>query len=330
MPWEIIECSDGAFEVNRLGVELIMRSFVRADSMRKNARTQVEHHVFGPDLHSVEIDFGAVRTDVDSSSPVFVKDFFDKLAGGWPMREGINSLVELRDVTRRHQASLEEKQRAAQHQTMLNIDQSVERGETAKAVAEGVRDLCGEALLVGATMLSGGAAALVITGGATLKGVGKFQDTNHVGEAVVETASNLLFGFVGLGVDALELKGAAKVVMTFTISQNQGLLDVARSSWEGKTVLQSFGTGGKTFGLDPSVEMAVKALLPKGSLWAVPIISAVKWGAGKAIDAATAPKAAPPAAENRPKIPPLADTGVADQAFIDQTVARRFHPSSRP
>lgn len=333
MPWEIVEGANCELsEVNRAGVELIMRSFLRADSMLRNAATKTETHFFGPDLVSVEVDFKKVRADVDANAPAFVDDFFTRLRQGMRRADAVQFLADLREQTRELDADLKQKQRTAQHQTMTNISTSVDRGETALPVLEAVRDMSAEGLMVGATMLTGGAALAVIGAGATLKGVAKYQDTGHVGEAVVEGTANLVYGVIGMGVDSLELKGTEKVVMTFVVSQNEGLIDTARSNAFGNTALQSFKDGGKTFISDPTIDLVVKDVAFKGkaSLWVVPIVAGAKWATGKILaPAKDTPKPAGQAGAALPRRLTLIDSAIADQEFIERTVLRSFAPVSR-
>ena len=83
MPWDIIECMDGAFE--------IIRSSVQAESILANSSVEIETHVFGPDLHSVTTDWTKVRAGTDSRFDSEYREFFLRLAN----RFTGNSAIEL-------------------------------------------------------------------------------------------------------------------------------------------------------------------------------------------------------------------------------------------
>ncbi len=67
-----------------------------------------------------------------------------------------------------------------------------------EAAAKFVRDTANTALVSLSAVATGGTALALLGGGATLKGVGKYQDTGSIGAAGVEVTFELLFGVINL------------------------------------------------------------------------------------------------------------------------------------
>jgi nucleotide-binding universal stress UspA family protein len=335
MPWEIIECSDGAWEVNRLGVRLIVRSFIRATEIKRNARLSVEHQMFGPDMVNVDIDFDKVRAAVDDSDSL-IDELFTRVDGGFPMSSILLILRDMRDNTRNAEEGLEALKRSAQKQTSDNIQASVDAGEATVEVLQVVRDLSAEALMVGATMATGGAALAILGAGSLLKGVARFQDTSNFGDAAIETGFNLTFGLVGFGINAgvasgvMEADKSMQAALRFAVAINKGAGEVAKSSLQGRDVFQSLGRGGQTAFIDPAAVTIIGNLLPKGSLWAVPIRAGAKYITQQGIAKATKPAAPSKTASLGFSPQLLADSAVAPDDFVTKTAVRRFAPVSRP
>jgi len=156
MPWEAHQDLSGkSYEINRDSIYRILRSHARAQATHNNTTTRRETNVFGPDLVTVDVDWAKVRTATDTSSKDLYK-WFEQSIGD--MDEVTTSLYQMLDYTKWYNNEVVMKQQDASRETMRNIDKSVGSGEIFLKGAEVVRDLSAETLLIGATMLSGGAA----------------------------------------------------------------------------------------------------------------------------------------------------------------------------
>ena len=65
--------------------------------------------------------------------------------------------------------------------------------------AQFVRDTSADVVIIGSTIATGGAATGLLVGGSTLKGIGKYQDTDSVGAAVITGAGNIVLGAFKIG-----------------------------------------------------------------------------------------------------------------------------------
>lgn len=202
MAWESFTSNDGIYYVNWAGIARIIRSFVRSKATLDNSRVNVESHIFGPDLHTVDVDWDKVRLQTDTDSEATLADFYQ--AAKFSMQTQVARLHSLISNTRQNSATFQNKMHDAQRKTMANIDKSVSRAETGLVIARATRDFSGEFLMVGATFLSGGAAAplLAIAGGSGLKATAKYQDSSHpdIKEAGVTFVAEFAMGVIDLGV----------------------------------------------------------------------------------------------------------------------------------
>jgi hypothetical protein len=86
-----------------------------------------------------------------------------------------------------------------QMQNMHNITKAVEDYESQIEIAKFVRDTSADGLMVGASVMSGGAALAFTGAGSFLKGTAMFQDTGSVGAGVMEGVGSFVFAYVKLG-----------------------------------------------------------------------------------------------------------------------------------
>jgi hypothetical protein len=75
-----------------------------------------------------------------------------------------------------------------QTRNMQRIDQAVKDYDADIRIARWIRDTSADGLMVGASVMSGGAATSLLAGGSFLKGEAKFQDSGSIGAAVLEGA----------------------------------------------------------------------------------------------------------------------------------------------
>lgn len=185
MAYEMILLRDGTWAVDWELVRTIMRSFARAKAMVAQSRTEVtDGGWFGPDLHSIEVDWAGVMRQSDAEVKQLLTTFEHQAYTG-----GMNGakvmLATLMAQTDKFQEMFRARQMAAHRISQANCQRAIDRAEMGESAAKLVRDLSVGALLVGATILTGGGAAAV---GAALLGR---KMALAAGEAALKTAVDL-------------------------------------------------------------------------------------------------------------------------------------------
>ncbi len=330
MPWETIECSDGAWEINREGVARIMRSHAWSRAAYENSSVDEETHVFGPDLLLVDTDWPSVRKDTDTWAKAYYEDFFTRLANGDRGANGLKRLADLVDEKDSFDDQFQEMKRKAQRTTMVNIQTSVDLGEDSLPVLEAIRDVSVDAFLIGATILSGGtlspATTALIGAGSVVKGLGKWEDTGRFQDGVVEASTEFVFGVVGVGVRGLNASGPMKWALAFAIAANKSSVEVIKQNMSGKSIVQSMGRGGLKLA-DPVVSAIAKTVL-SNEAWAVPVTAVLKYAEKKGVDKLTTP------AKAKQETPQLTIVELIDLArptddYVQATAIQRYPGMSR-
>jgi hypothetical protein len=182
MAYEMILLRDGTWAVDWELIRTILRSYTRAKAMHEHSRIEItDGGWFGPDLHTLEVDWARVKRTADAEIKQLV-GAFSHLAHQSSMHAGKMMLATLMRETKRHQEAFRARQKSAHTTSMANCQRSIERAETGLAAAKLIRDLSVGAFMVGATILTGGGAAAV---GAGL--VGR-KVALAAGEAAIKTA----------------------------------------------------------------------------------------------------------------------------------------------
>ena len=136
--------------------------------------------------------------------------------------------------------------------------------EGMKEVAKFFLDTSADGLMVGASIISGGAAAVVLAAaGSTMKGWGKFQDTDNVGAALMQGAGSLVFAVIPI---ANKLSGGQKWALVVV----ESVWESGTALVEGKGFLESAAVGSLKLA-GPGVEkifktVPVKSLLEKAAV----------------------------------------------------------------
>jgi hypothetical protein len=331
MPWETIECSDGAWEINREGVMRIMRSHAWSRAVVANSSITREAHHIGPDIDSVDTDWPAVRKDTNETAQAFYEDLFAQLAADGKGADAQDKLADLVAQKDSFENQFTRMQKDAQRTTMHNIQMSVEMGEDALPVLEFLRDTSIDTFLIGATVLSGGTLTPGIAGllgaGSVAKGVAKWEDTGRVGDAVVEASTEFIFGLVGVGVRGLKASGAMKWALAVAIALNKAEIEVIKQSMAGKNAFQSGGRGVVKL-IDPFLGEIAKQVIATQQ-WAIPVTAILKYAAKKVADMVTTPAKA---GQEKPRLVvlELADVARPNDDFVKATALQRFPGMSRP
>lgn len=118
-------------------------------------------------------------------------------------------LVEARIQSARDEHHVQAMMAHAAHESSATLDRRVALGTGVVTVATPVRDFCATALLVGSTMLTGGASVLALGAGSVLTGTGTYESTGNIGTAAIVTLTSLVFGFVPIAGQLDAVAGAA-------------------------------------------------------------------------------------------------------------------------
>ena len=76
MPWETFQSKDGIYQVNWEGVSRLIRSAARSQAMLTFSKENIERHRVGPNIHSVEVDWGKVQDTTIVESDRLLKSFY--------------------------------------------------------------------------------------------------------------------------------------------------------------------------------------------------------------------------------------------------------------
>jgi hypothetical protein len=284
MAWETLRSNDGIYLIEWAGLTRIIRSCKRAGAMKDYSSINIEQGkrdwaALGmrlPDLHTVEVDWNRVNLETTTRTENELRKFYSGARSS--MRGQLNNLVQMMEQADDDRDAFDDKQAEAQDKTHDNINSCIENADTAIEVLKEVRDTSGEIVMVGATYMSGGAAAFFTAGGSGMKGFFAYQDTGKVDKAVATFSTNLLMGAFDLKVGAVT-KGmtslSEKIGVAIVWAKAKAVLDVPKSLIEGKNLKESVsGAAVKLIGSTPGaagIEGLKAALGEKNEVWALPV-----------------------------------------------------------
>lgn len=240
---------DGLYSVDWEVVARLVESYARArlqldQSRVVSIRQSKWYNPFSwqmPDIHQVEVDWDRVGDMVRVKSFMQTNSMYSRgAAGGRAMQDVAYQLRQMARETPLLRRQFLEKLHGAQRRTMEAINSSVESYQGTIEALKEVRDTSATTVLVGASAVTGGAAAagLTLVGG-TLKGVAKYQDTDNVGAAVMEGAGAVVFTLVPMGSGGAELTAGEQAWLMVA----QGTWDADTSLVEGKSVGEALADG---------------------------------------------------------------------------------------
>src|SRR5271167_4937811 len=116
MPWETFTSRDGIYAVDWEGVGRLIRSYARSMAILENARVNTGSHWFGPNLHTVDVEWDRVRQRTLFHSESLLRNFY--YGAQVNMQTQLARLLHMVDATRVNTAKFQEKMRGAQKQTM--------------------------------------------------------------------------------------------------------------------------------------------------------------------------------------------------------------------
>jgi len=263
------------------GVTHLLRSFVRAKSVSRRARLVHKTEALGPlgtfkiTLTTVEVDYTTLGSQVNRDSKVLYGKFCEQVQHSG--RRAFDTLLGFRSATVKANEDLRKMQVDASSQTSDSINSVSSSAQSWMDGARFVRDLSSTAVIVGASFLSGGAAAAVLSGGSVMKGSFTFQDKKMEGKdnseaataGVLEASTDLLLGVIGIkesgamnAMSSVAGKAKAAGIVLFG-STVDGTTEFVKASLDGKTIRQAATAGGTRFVLHTATSGIVGPKLDK-------------------------------------------------------------------
>jgi hypothetical protein len=345
VPWETLTSDDGIYLVNWDGVARIIRPYARGRAMVAYSDVVLaEKHWVGPDLYSLEVDWDKVRTETQNQTDHELMKFHSGARRS--MQTQMKRLVDMLESAEDDHDEIQRRMLEAQSRTMENVEQSVRRGEIGLEVSKFVRDASAEFLMVASGYVTGGANSVALGGafgvgaGSMLKGVGTYQETGKIHDAVATFSTNLLFGALDLKVGKVIEKATAslsgQIGLAIVWAKAKAVAEVPKSVIEGKHLDKAVSSGGvKLIASTPgtaSIE-GLKAYLEPLEMkpWAIPVEVALNLALDKAgaklahagekePERKTPPRHMPPSTRHQH----LMDAVLYDQSQIEKMAVRQI------
>jgi len=150
-----------------------------------------------PEVTHIEVDWDAVRTDAEARGEDDLRNMrTEAVFNAARVARRLEAMVEDTAVRK---VQFSEWMGAVQSQNVVAIDKAVETYESNVEIARMVRDASADGLMVGASVMTGGAAVAALGGASFAKGACKFQDSGSVGAGAMEATGSFLFAYVKLG-----------------------------------------------------------------------------------------------------------------------------------
>jgi hypothetical protein len=237
MGYELVQCYNTQYAIDWDVVRRLIRSYHTASLQLQyaNAAPMSESRWYNPlswslpEVWNIEVPWDVVRRYVDIYADDDLRRMQDKAK--FQAASVALDLEWMVEQTARKKEAFVDWMGDIQTKNMSAIDQAVKDYDGDIRLARWVRDSSADGLMVGASVMSGGAALAVMGGGSFLKGEAKFQDTGSVGAGVMEGAGSFMFAFVKLG-------------KTFSFKEDMALVMV-QSAWKTGTELVGGATLGK-------------------------------------------------------------------------------------
>ncbi|TVQ40990.1 MAG: hypothetical protein EA370_02840 [Wenzhouxiangella sp.] len=197
MDWVPFEDERGRrWEVDQLMLWMLIREYVHARNIYYRARVKVERRLFSANVTTVEVNWDGFGTAKNRDSEALYQETAEQLLASGA--QGLEKVIIMRKRAREYCREFRRKQRKAQSDTMDSIDRSVRNLSAGETTARAVRDISAGTLVVGATFLTGGAAAGALGAGSVLSGTGTYQDTGNLGAAAINATGTFVVGAIGM------------------------------------------------------------------------------------------------------------------------------------
>ncbi len=244
------------------GIQQLVRSYVRSGALLRRSAITYEPQDMGPlgfffplTLATVQTNFKGLQNEVDAHSNALLSKLMPQLqASGLA---AFNTLVGYRNETVKFNNLFRNMQVQASQLTNEEVGRVQKNSAAAMEITKAIRDVSATTLMVGATFLSGGAAAAFMSGASVMKGTFTFQDKKMAGGSTsaaliaggVEASTDLVVGLVGIGESttmtaafASKATSDAKLaagVLVLTGAQIDGTCEFVKATIDGKTVRQA-------------------------------------------------------------------------------------------
>jgi hypothetical protein len=205
MGYELLTSAGAQFAIDWDIVRRIVRSYHMATLQLTYAReiAMSQSHWYNPmtwslpDIAHVEVDWDAVRVDAEAFAQEDVHNM--RVEAKYNAPRIARRLETLIDITAHKKERFVDWIGTVQTQNMVSISKAVADYESSAEIARFVRDTSADGLMVGASVMTGGAAVAALGGASFFKGVCRFQDTGRVGASTMEGAGSFAFAYVKLG-----------------------------------------------------------------------------------------------------------------------------------
>lgn len=190
MAWFSVTAKNGsAWAFDPEGAAQVIRTSIYNRQLRLRSKTtRHSFSVFGPTLMQVDTDFSGFRAEVNALAAAgagkIKTDFQEDPAALFEW------LVKVRADGELAGAELHKMRREATDGSARELEKDIDDWQNLMTVAKFFRDVSAGALLVGATILSGGALAAALAGGASLTFVGNLQDNIEARQSLKQAAGN--------------------------------------------------------------------------------------------------------------------------------------------
>ena len=148
-------------------------------------------------LYRFVVDSKNIREEVSPKFAQWFNQINFRLRSGM-LNEVAENLADMRQETRSFVDQQLAKLKVAQEKTYRSMENHVALGNVGVELAKRTRNACAQFLLVGSAAVAIPAGLAALSGGAGLKGIGKYQDTGNIGSAVVEASGSFVVGLVGI------------------------------------------------------------------------------------------------------------------------------------
>lgn len=281
MPWTYYSDDRGRkWQINQLGLWLLVRQHVYNMALRRRSHIKRIHQTFGPDEVSVETDFQGIAAERDRlSAPLCTQLEQQSIKDG---AQTLARLTELRQQTERSVEEVRRLQHTASTELRQNIDRSVNRGEIGLAVSKGALAFSSTTLIIGSSLISGGAAVGLLGGGSLLKGVARLEESGNVGSAILTATGSFVVGALPLTLGEVKigesimheyggraLKLGERAVLVLVGAGVDAQLQACNALLEGKSGKEALKAAAYRLGVD----LVAGGMAAKLDKWALPVIS---------------------------------------------------------
>ena len=205
MAYEVVQSGRKQYIVDWTVVRRLLLSYYVARLQWDSSRevTMSESHWYNPatwsmpDVTHIEVDWERVHANAAACADEDVRVMReaakrDARSVAYQLEWAVDEAYRLKELFLDDMADV-------QTRNMQRISSSTEGYEGQVELLKFLRDTSADGLMVGATILSGGAGFAAMRSGSILKGVAKWEDSGSLGAGVLEAEGAFVFGYVKLG-----------------------------------------------------------------------------------------------------------------------------------